>query len=228
MSQEPPWDTYGHPDSGQYQPYQGQPSYQGQPYQNQPPDQNQPPPPSAYRPRTEAFPPSQAPPPPDVYQPPTEAFPPSQAAPPPRRHRVRNILIASGGGLALLLIGIAIGAAGASKPQPAAAPTVTVTATAAAAPAPTVTATVTATPTANAQGQATQISQDGVYVVGTDIAGGTWHTSGGSQCYYATLSGTDPNNDIISNDNFTGPNTVDLSGAKAFDINGGCTWQHEG
>jgi hypothetical protein len=63
-----------------------------------------------------------------------------------------------------------------------------------AAPAPTVTitmiqhdpgstATVTVTPTANAQGEATQISADGVYVVGQDIPGGTWHTSGGQQCY---------------------------------------------
>jgi hypothetical protein len=48
-------------------------------------------------------------------------------------------------------------------------------------------------------GQATQISDDGVYVIGTDIAGGTWHTSGGSQCYEATLSGTDTIHDIISN-----------------------------
>lgn len=35
---------------------------------------------------------------------------------------------------------------------------------------------------------AAQISADGVYVVGTDIPGGTWHTSGGQQCYEATLA----------------------------------------
>ena len=93
-------------------------------------------------------------------------------------------------------------------------------------PGPTVTVTVTATPTANAQGEATQISADGVYVIGTDIAGGTWHTSGGSQCYEATLASTDTSN-IIDNNNFTGPDTVSLAGAKAFDINGGCTWQQE-
>ena len=98
-------------------------------------------------------------------------------------------------------------------------PTITVTAT------PTVTVTVSVTPTTNAQGLATQISSDGVYVIGTDIPGGTWHTSGGSQCYEATLSGTDTVHDIMSNNNFTGPDTVDLTGAKAFDINGGCTWQ---
>lgn len=89
------------------------------------------------------------------------------------------------------------------------------------------TVTQTVTPTANAQGQATQISQDGVYVVVTDIPGGTWHTSGGQQCYEATLASTDTSN-IIDNNNFTGPDTVSLAGAKAFDISGGCTWTHEG
>ena len=92
-------------------------------------------------------------------------------------------------------------------------------------PGPTIT--VTVAPTTNAQGLATQISDDGVYVIGQDIPGGTWHTSGGSQCYEATLASTDTSN-IINNNNFTGPDTVDLSGAKAFDISGGCTWQSEG
>src|SRR6202035_298788 len=35
------------------------------------------------------------------------------------------------------------------------------------------------------------ISADGVYVVGKDIASGTYHTTGGNQCYYATLGSTD-------------------------------------
>ena len=86
---------------------------------------------------------------------------------------------------------------------------------------------MTVTPTANAQGEATQINADGVYVVGTDIPGGTWHTSGGSQCYEATLGSTDTSN-IIDNNNFTGPDTVSLAGAKAFNISGGCTWRYEG
>jgi len=71
---------------------------------------------------------------------------------------------------------------------------------------------------------ATQIRLDGVYVIGTDIPDGTWHTSGGSSCYEATLNS--PNtNDIRYNNNFTGPDTVDLTGAYAFKISGGCTWQ---
>ena len=88
-------------------------------------------------------------------------------------------------------------------------------------------ATVTVTPTANARGEAIQISADGVYVIGQDIPGGTWHTSGGQQCYEATLGSTDTSN-IIDNNNFTGPDTVSLAGAKAFNISGGCTWQQEG
>src|SRR5690349_9745632 len=107
-----------------------------------------------------------------------------------------------------------------SGPTVTATQTVTVTT-----PGPTVT--VSVTPTTNAQGLATQISDDGVYVVGQDIPGGTWHTSGGSQCYEATLASTDTSN-IIDNNNFTGPDTVSLAGAKAFDISGGCTWRHEG
>jgi len=92
-----------------------------------------------------------------------------------------------------------------------------------AAPTVTVTKTVTRTvvPTQNAQGEATQISADGVYVIGQDIPGGTWHTSGGQQCYEATLGSTDTSN-------ITGPDTVSLAGAKAFNISGGCTWRQEG
>ena len=138
----------------------------------------------------------------------------------PRRHKILTAL-GSGFGLALALT--ACGGSPAPAPtvtmiqhDPGA--TVTVTAT------PTVTVTETATPTANAQGQATQISADGVYVIGSDIPGGTWHSSGGQQCYEATLASTDTSN-IIDNNNFTGPDTVDLSGAKAFDITGGCAWQ---
>jgi hypothetical protein len=69
-----------------------------------------------------------------------------------------------------------------------------------------------------------------VYVVGQDIGSGTWHTSGsptGSNCYVATLNSTDTS-DISDNNNFTGPETVDVSGAKAFEISGDRTWQHEG
>jgi hypothetical protein len=140
---------------------------------------------------------------------------------------VLTVVLSVAGVLVLLgAIGAAAGAGGTTKTVTEPGPTVTVTQ---AAPTVTVTKTVTrkVIPTANAQGQATQVSADGVYVVGTDIPGGTWHTTGGQQCYEATLASTDTNN-IIDNNNFTGPDTVSLAGAKAFEISGGCTWRHEG
>lgn len=125
--------------------------------------------------------------------------------------------------LVILACLVGLVACGSTKTVTRPGPTVTDTQTVIATPA--ITVTVTVTPTANAQGQATEISQDGVYVIGTDIAGGTWHTAGGQQCYEATLASTDTSN-IIDNNNFTGPDTVSLAGAKAFDISGGCTWDH--
>jgi hypothetical protein len=75
--------------------------------------------------------------------------------------------------------------------------------------------------------QASQISADGVYVVGSDIKAGIWHTQGdggsGNQCYFATLNSTNTS-DISDNNNFDGPETVDLNGVYAFQISGGCTW----
>lgn len=71
------------------------------------------------------------------------------------------------------------------------------------------------------------ISEDGVYVVGKDIPSGVYHTSGGGECYYATLSSTNTF-DIIDNNNFAGPETVDVSTAYAFQIGGGCTWHKVG
>jgi hypothetical protein len=42
-------------------------------------------------------------------------------------------------------------------------------------------------------------------------------------CYYATLASTHTSN-INDNNNFNGPETVDVSAAYAFQISGGCTW----
>jgi len=76
------------------------------------------------------------------------------------------------------------------------------------------------------QVQASSISASGVYVVGSDIQPGVYHTNGGADCYFATLSSTNTF-DIIDNNNFDGPETVDVSGAHALDIDGGCTWVRE-
>lgn len=76
--------------------------------------------------------------------------------------------------------------------------------------------------------QASQISGDGVYVVGKDIKAGVYHTNGSgdtgqNDCYFATLNSTDTLN-IADNNNFDGAETVDVSSAYAFQINGPCTW----
>jgi hypothetical protein len=76
--------------------------------------------------------------------------------------------------------------------------------------------------------EASAISQDGVYVVGHDIKAGTWHTNGdngvgGNACYFATLNSTNTS-DIADNNNFDGPETVNLNGAYAFEISGPCQW----
>lgn len=118
-----------------------------------------------------------------------------------------------------------------ASPQPAPAPTVTVTSSA---PASTVTTTapaphVTITSTATIQPQ-TVMSQDGVYVVGTDIQPGTYHTTGAvsGDCYYALLSSTNTN-DIIDNNNVTGPATITVgAGVKAVAVNGCNPWQKIG
>jgi hypothetical protein len=77
--------------------------------------------------------------------------------------------------------------------------------------------------------QQNSISQDGVYVVGQDIAPGIYHTSGAGagsdpmQCYFATLNSTNTS-DIADNNNFNGPETVNLGGIAALQISGGCQW----
>ncbi|HVB45260.1 MAG TPA: hypothetical protein VNF47_21500 [Streptosporangiaceae bacterium] len=132
--------------------------------------------------------------------------------------------LAAAGALALT----ACSAAG----KPNAAPTVTVTV-----PGPVVSVTTTApaphvTVTTTAQPQAV-MSQDGVYVVGLDIKHGIYHTTGASpsgsnNCYYALLSSTNTN-DIIDNNNVTGPATITVgAGVKAVDTAGCNPWRKIG
>lgn len=131
-----------------------------------------------------------------------------------------------------LIIGIGIGAA-ASNMQTK---TITVTRnvpgpTALPQPAVTITKTVTAQPPAPPSNHI--MNQDGVYVVGTDIARGTWHTAGAdtstrnNNCYYALLASTDTSN-IIDNNNVTGPATITVGGnVAAVEVNGCLPWNWE-
>ena len=76
--------------------------------------------------------------------------------------------------------------------------------------------------------RANTIRASGLYVVGHDIKRGTWHTVGdggasGGQCAYATLASANVS-DILVHSWFDGAETVHLSGAYAFEIDGPCTW----
>lgn len=65
--------------------------------------------------------------------------------------------------------------------------------------------------------------ESAVYVVGKDMQPGIYHTSGGGESYYATLSSTSTS-DILDNNNFSGPETVDVTGAYAFETDGPAIW----
>ena len=145
-----------------------------------------------------------------------------------KKKKRKKLLVAIASVIAALIgaIGVIV-AAEISKPSPPV-PTLTPTITTTG-PSTSVSPSSSSAPPTSARlrptgGLATQIRLDGVYVIGTDIPGGAWRTSGGSSCYEATLNSTNTN-DIRNNNNFTGPDTVDLTGAYAFEINGGCTWQ---
>jgi hypothetical protein len=166
--------------------------------------------------------------------------PPPQQQPPKKHHKWPWI----GGGVLVVLFAAAIagGAAAQSRPTAAAARTVVVTSVVTLPAPPPQTVTVQASPVTKivtkvvtvapkptvAPGPPTSIDADGVYVVGSDMAAGTWHTTGGSACYYARLGSTDTE-DILDNNNITGPATVTIgSSTKAFEISGGCTWSKRG
>src|SRR4051812_32433625 len=66
----------------------------------------------------------------------------------------------------------------------------------------------------------------GTYLVGSEISPGTWHTNGGSQCYYERDRDTnDTVSWIIANDNFTGPTMITVSSSDVLvTFHGDCTW----
>lgn len=144
--------------------------------------------------------------------------------------------------LVALLVGIGIGAAGSSNSEtsnasaPAPSPAATVTVTAQPSPAPTVTVTATATVTAKPApppGPQTTGLAAGTYVVGSDIAPGTYKTEGpdGSNlvgCYWARLSAL-TGDAIIANNISKGADVVQiLPGDKGFETSGCKPWSKVG
>ena len=176
---------------------------------------------------TPQFPPGQPQPP--FYQPPPGPPPPVKLK---RSWYRRGWAIA----LIALFIGVGIGQSSAkTKNVAVAGPVTTTTATATTTEqvtttvqptkviaTHTVTATVTYTPPPVNQ------FTDGTFRIGADIPPGVYKTAGGQQCYYAVLNSLN-NQDIASNDNFSGPTVVQVpSSAAAFETSGGCSWSRVG
>jgi hypothetical protein len=72
-----------------------------------------------------------------------------------------------------------------------------------------------------------QVAVDGIYIVGVDIAAGTWRSSGGGgNCYTARLSGFSGDfGEIIANNNSEGPTIVTISASdRGFETAGCGTW----
>lgn len=63
------------------------------------------------------------------------------------------------------------------------------------------------------------ISGDGIYQVGTDIKPGQYKTKGGAECYYAVLNSSDTN-DIVDNNNVSGPAIVDVRAGQYLELSG--------
>jgi hypothetical protein len=179
--------------------------------------------------RDESGPASDKPPEPGTAPPPLPApesgAPPGRAVAAPSRKRKKRkrkklpLAIVSSVIVALIAAISTIVAAEISKPSPPV-PTPTSTTTTTGPPTSlspsSSSASPTSAPPSPTGGPATQIRLNGVYVIGSGIPGGIWHTSGGSSCYEATLNSTNTD-DIRDNNNFTGSDTVDLTGAYAFD-----------
>jgi hypothetical protein len=165
------------------------------------------------------------------YPPPFQTIAPAQR---PRRSvpLIVAVFIAAGAGVVFCLGGVLVGAAStqSAKPQISYAPspypvvsvsTVTVTKTVA----------VTPSPPPPPPGPATTLENDGVYLVGSDIAPGTYRAKVTSNnCYWARLKSTNPQ-DIISNDNVSsgGQALVTISASdKAFQTDGCGKWTKVG
>lgn len=136
---------------------------------------------------------------------------------PRRKHWMLRIVGGIAGLIVVIIVITAISNGGSSPSGPA------VNVPAASAPATTVVPTT-------ASGPATSVV-DGTYVVGADIASGTWHTAGGGDgyCGWSRLKNTSGEfSAIIANGVASGPTTVTVKPTdNAFATLGGCTWTKE-
>lgn len=72
----------------------------------------------------------------------------------------------------------------------------------------------------------TTVSRDHGQIGRLNVKVGTLQTTISNQCYYQTDNSSDLSSisNIGSNANFDGPETVNVSGYYAFEIQGPCTW----
>jgi hypothetical protein len=140
--------------------------------------------------------------------------------------------------VAAAIIGVGVGAASGatqSKTKTVAKPGPTVTATATTTE--TATATVTATPTV-IKTVATRVRtrtvtytpapppsfSDGTYQAGVDIDPGRYRDDGSADCYYQVSSDASGNN-IIANDDSSGPMYAEVQSGQYLQVSGGCQWR---
>lgn len=65
---------------------------------------------------------------------------------------------------------------------------------------------------------------NGVHIVGTNVTAGTYSIASSTDCYYAWMSGTGSDADIIDNNIVSGPATVTLRDGDVFETNRCGTW----
>jgi hypothetical protein len=176
----------------------------------------------------------------------TQQYPqqqPYQPAPPPKKPMSREARIGWSilAGAGLFAFGAALGAAGGNDPSAvASSPQPTVTVSVPAEPgaevtvtAPPVTVTKPApapkTVTAPPPGPASVMTEDGIYLVGTDIKPGQYKSGPSGDCYWARLSGTSGDlDDILANHNGGNSVVTIRKSDKAFETNNCGEWKRVG
>ncbi len=149
---------------------------------------------------------------------------------PPARPR-RRFLAHGLTAIVSLIIGVGIGVGGETGTSASPRPTVTVTETTQAESVPAATETVTAEPVVDSEGEATDFSGDGQYLVGEEIKPGTYKTAGadGPNCYWARLKNASGElTAIIANDNVQGQTRVTVKKGEFFETSGCQDWKRVG
>ena len=184
--------------------------------------------------------PSQEPAQPFGQQPPQFGPPPFPPGPPQKKHTVLKVLAGAVGVVVVFGIGAAAGSGGAEdtggkkSARPAPAVTVTVTAKAKAAKAAAGKPKAAPEPAEKAAAEPGEIIGQGSYLVGEDIAAGTYKTAGPSDsdlplCYWARNKDSSGEMDsIIANGTPEGPSRITINKGETFETHGCAEWKKAG